>query len=92
MLPSRIAQIRHRHDLDYQARPAGKMLCPLSSACFRVVLLPCEACSFPFVEDVFYKVFAQGGVDFRGLGFVLAGLGCDVLGVIFSHSSSNLLS
>jgi hypothetical protein len=36
-------QIRQRHDLHHQARPAGEMLRPLSGTCFRVILLPCEA-------------------------------------------------
>ena len=50
---------------------------PLSG--FGVVLFPREACLFPLFKDVVDEVLTKGGVDFCGLGFVWAGLGCDVL-------------
>ena len=42
-------------------------------------MFPREACLFPLFEDVVHEVLAEGGVDCCGLGFVGAGLGCDVL-------------
>ena len=72
-------QIRHRHNLHHQTRPTGKMLRSLPSARFGVILLPRKARSFPLIEDVFDEVDAKGGVDIGGLGFVGAGLDCDVL-------------
>ena len=55
------------------------MLRPLPLSRLRVILFPREACFFPLFENVFHKVLAKRGVDFRGLGFVWTGLGCDVL-------------
>lgn len=72
-------QIRHRHKLHHQTSPARKMLRSLPRARFGVILLPREARPFPFVEDVFDEVFAEGGVDVGGLRLVGAGLDCDVL-------------
>lgn len=89
-LPSPALQIRHRHNLNHQTRPARKMLRSLPRARFRVILLPREARSFPFVEDVFDKVFAKGGVDFGGLGFVGPRLDCDVLDNVIEMLSTYL--
>lgn len=77
--PLPLTQIRHRHDLHHQTRPTGKMLRSLPRARFGIILLPGEAGPFPFLEDVLDEVVAEGGVDGGGLGFVGAGLGCDVL-------------
>ena len=83
MLPfPRCTQIRHCHDLDHQARPAREMLRSLSSASLRVVLLPCEARAFPFVEDVVDEVLAEGGVDVCGLRFMRARLSSNILLVV----------
>ena len=46
------------------------MLRSLAMPCLGVVLLPCEACSFPIVEDVFYKILAEIGIEFNCAGFV----------------------
>lgn len=75
-------QIRHRHNLNHQTRPARKMLRSLPLPCFRIILLPREACSFPFIEDIFDEVLAKRRVDFGGLRFVGARLRCDVLDVV----------
>ena len=58
------------------------MLRSLSGACFGIILLPCEAGSFPFIEDVVDEIFAERGVDIGCLRFVGAGLDCDVLNVV----------
>ena len=58
------------------------MLRSLSSTRFGIILLPREARSFPFVEDVFNKISPERGVDVGGLRFVVAGLDCDVLHII----------
>ena len=75
-------QIRHCHNLHHQTRPAREMLRSLASARFRVILLPREARSFPFVEDVFDKIFPERGVNVDGLRFVVARLNCDVLHIV----------
>lgn len=68
--------VRHSHDLHHQARPACEVLRSLAKSCLGVVLLPREACSFPIVEDVFYKILAEVGVELGCAGFVGAlGLG-----------------
>lgn len=77
--PLPATQIRHRHNLHHQTRPAREMLRSLPRARFGVILLPGEARAFPLVEDVFDEVVAEGGVDGGGLGFVGAGLEGDVL-------------
>lgn len=89
-LPAAALQIRHRHNLNHQTRPASKMLRSLPRARFRVILLPREARSFPFVEDVFDEVFPKGIVDAGGLGFMGAGLDCDVLDSVSMMLSSYL--
>ena len=72
-------QIRHRHNLHHQARPARKMLRSLPGSSLGIILLPRKPCLFPLIENVVYEVLAKGGVDFGGLGFMWAGLACDVL-------------
>ena len=52
-------QIRHRHNLHHQARPACKMLRSLPRSCLRVILLPREPGLFPLIENVVYEVFAE---------------------------------
>jgi hypothetical protein len=48
LIPHRLpTQIRHRHDLDHQARPASKMLRTLALARLRIILLPREARLLP---------------------------------------------
>lgn len=73
------AQIRHRHNLNNQARPACKMLGSLPIARLRIVLFPCKACSLPFIEDILNKVLSKGSVNLGRLGFVWARLVCNVL-------------
>ena len=55
------------------------MLCSLPLARLRVILLPREAGTLPFLEDVFDQIFTEGGVDFCSLSFVWPWLGGDVL-------------
>ncbi len=82
MLPVLSAQVWHRHDFHYQTRPAGEMLRPLSRTSLGIILLPREACPFPFVEDIVDEVFAERGVDFGCLRFVRAGLRCNILMIV----------
>ena len=83
--PPATAQIRHRHNLNHQTGPSGEMLRSLSSARFRVILLPREARPFPFLEHVLHEIFAEGAVDRGGLRFVGTVLDCNVLDVIISN-------
>ena len=46
------------------------MLRSLAKSCLGVVLLPREACSFPIVEDIFYKILAEISVEFGCACFV----------------------
>ena len=55
------------------------MLRSLSSARFRIILLPRKARSFPFIEDIFDKILPERGVDTGGLSFLGAGLDGNVL-------------
>ena len=90
-LPSIAAvQVGHRHDLYHQTSPSSKMLRSLTSACLRIVLLPREACIFPFIEDIFHQIFPESGIYLGGLSFVGPRLNRNVL-VIFSWILSNLL-
>lgn len=75
-------QIRHRHNLNHQTRPAREMLRSLPRARFRIILLPRKSRPLPFVEDVFDEVFAERSVDVGGLRFVRSGLPCDVLDIV----------
>lgn len=72
-------QIRHRHNFHHQARPPRKMLRSLPLPSLRVILFPREARLLPLIKNVVHKVLTKRGIDFRGLGFVWAGLGCDIL-------------
>ena len=64
-----LAQIRHTHDLDHQRRPAGEMLCSLSLAGIRVILLPCESCLLPVLVYVFDEIETELDVqEFGGFG------------------------
>ena len=80
--PPTTAQIRHRHNLNHQTRPSGEMLRSLSSPRFRIILLPREARSFPFIKHVLHEIFAERAVDVGGLRFVGTGLGCNVLDIV----------
>ena len=51
-------QIIHCHDLDYQARPASEVLCPLALASLRVILLPGKASLLPALVDGVNKVLS----------------------------------
>lgn len=73
------AQVRHGHDLDDQTRPPSEVLSALALAGLRVVLLPCEACRLPALENSVDKVLAQSGVEVLGFGLVGSRLGCDIL-------------
>ena len=55
------------------------MLRPLALSGLSVVLLPCEARSFPVVKHIFHEVFAKISIQFRRLGFVWARNLCYVL-------------
>ena len=55
------------------------MLRSLPLPSLRVILFPREACLFPLFKDIVHEVLAKRGIDFCGLGFVWAGLGCDIL-------------
>ena len=48
------------------------MLCSLTLARLRVILLPCEACLGPLVIDGLDEVFTQVIVEIVGLGLVRA--------------------
>ena len=65
-----MTHVRHPHDLHHQTCPACEMLRSLAMSCLGVVLLPREACSFPIVEDVFYKILAEVGIEFDCAGFL----------------------
>ena len=72
-------QIRHRHNFHHQACPPRKVLRSLPLPSLRIILFPREACLFPLLKNVVHEVLTKRSVDFGGLGFVWAGLGCDVL-------------
>ena len=55
------------------------MLRPLPRPRLGIILLPRETRTFPFVEDVVYEIFPEGGVDFCGVEFLRTGVGGDVL-------------
>jgi hypothetical protein len=79
-MPLALPQCRHAHNLNDQARPAGKVLCSLAFACLWVILLPCEARLSPRVEDRVYEVLAEAGVQIASFGGVGGGGGlCDSL-------------
>ena len=78
-LPTLALQIRHPHNLDDQARPAGEMLRALSLARLRVILLPGETRLFPALIHGVYDVLAELGVEGCSAGFVGAGGLRDVL-------------
>jgi hypothetical protein len=61
-LPLPTTQIRHPHNLDYQTRPARKMLRSLSLSSFWIILLPGETRFDPLVVDGFDQVDAQVAV------------------------------
>lgn len=63
-------EIRHRHDLDDQARPASEMLCSLASSGLRIVLLPRKARLLEGVVDCIDKVPSEGAVH-RGCSLLL---------------------
>ena len=78
--PGRLAlEVGHRHDLDDEAGPAGKVLRALAGARRGVVLLPREARGGPAVVDRVDDVAAEARVQVAGDGLVQAGLGGDVL-------------
>ncbi len=82
------AQVRHGHELDHQAGPAGKVLRPLALARFGVVLLPCEAGLLPAVVDGVHDVLAQAGVQISRLRLVGPILGGEFLLDAVSHMVS----
>lgn len=55
-------KVRHGHDLDYQAGPAGEVLGALPAAHLRVILLPRKAGLDPAGVDGVDDVGAQAGV------------------------------
>ena len=67
-----LTEIRHDHDVDHQARPAGKVLCPLSMPRVRIILLPCKTSLLPFAEDVLYQIDPQLGINLKCLLLVRA--------------------
>ena len=58
------------------------MLRPLSGSGFGIVLLPRKAGAFPLVKDIIDEVLAEGSVNLRCLGFMRAGLSCDILPIV----------
>ncbi len=72
-------QIRHSHDLDHQARPAGEVLRPLALARLGVVLFPREARLFPALVYRVDDILAQARVQVGGPLLVGPVLGCHVL-------------
>lgn len=75
-------EIRHGHDLDDQARPAGKVLRSLTSSGLWVVLLPRKAGLLERAVDCVDEVPTEGAVH-RGCSFLLwSGLLGDVLDLV----------
>lgn len=72
-------QIRHRHYLDHQTRPAGEMLRSLTSTSVWIILLPCKTSLLPLLKDILNKILPQRGVNLACLRSVGAGLRCDIL-------------
>ena len=71
-LPSSF-QLRHLHDVNHKTGPAGEMLCALTVAGLRIVLLPSKPCPLPFVEDVVDEITTQSGVESCSSGLVRGG-------------------
>ncbi|KAG7125085.1 hypothetical protein HYQ46_010577 [Verticillium longisporum] len=77
--PAALAEVLHGHNLDDEARPAGKVLRALALARLGVVLLPGEAGRLPALEDGVDEVRAEARVDVPGALLEGALLGGDVL-------------
>jgi hypothetical protein len=66
----RRGQVGHRHYLNNQTRPSGKVLDSLALAIFWVVLFPSEPSSLPFSENVLHKIRAELSVNLGCFGLV----------------------
>ena len=73
------AEIRHRHNLNDQARPPCKMLRSLSLTRLGVVLFPRKARLFPAVVYSVDQVFAEIGVQLPSALLMRAFGLCDIL-------------
>lgn len=81
-LITRCAQIFHSQDLDNQARPARKVLRPLTLAGLGIVLLPSEARLLPAVVHCVDEVLAESCVEIPSLGFVRTFLKSKILKIV----------
>lgn len=67
-----LAEVRHGHHVHHHTGPAGKVLCSLSLASVRVILLPSESSLLPLSKDIFNQILAQLRVHFPSLFLVRA--------------------
>lgn len=74
------SDFRHSHNLNDQTGPASKMLRPLSLACRRIILLPCEARILPAFKHSLDEILSEFGVNLCCAGLLWAGSGGDGLG------------
>ncbi|SRR6266536_1893690 len=82
-IPSR--QIRHAHNLHYQARPPGEMLRPLALSSLRIILFPSKARLRPIFIDSLDEIKTEATVQVLGLLLVRAAGVCVFLLDLLVH-------